>query len=64
MRPFEYVRADDVAAAVALVSADPRGASTSRAARPSSTSILKDGVIEPERLVDITRLPLRGDHPR
>ena len=24
MRPFEYVRADDVASAVALVSADPR----------------------------------------
>ena len=37
MRPFEYVRADDVAAAVALVSADPAGRRTSPAARPSST---------------------------
>jgi hypothetical protein len=37
MRPFEYVRAVDAAAAVALVSADPR-LSTSRVARPSSIS--------------------------
>jgi hypothetical protein len=34
MRPFEYVRADEVAAAVALVSADPQaGAAVDRDAR-------------------------------
>src|SRR3981081_3657450 len=59
MRPFEYVRADDVAAAVALVSAHPQA----QYLAGGSTQIdlmLKDGVTAPERLVDITRLPLRG----
>jgi CO/xanthine dehydrogenase FAD-binding subunit len=59
MGPFEYVRADDVAAAVALVSADPR----TQYLAGGTTQIdlmLKDGVIAPRRLVDITRLPLSG----
>jgi xanthine dehydrogenase YagS FAD-binding subunit len=59
MGPFEYVRARDVAAAVALVSADPQA----RYLAGGTTQLdlmLKDGVIAPERLVDITRLPLRG----
>jgi xanthine dehydrogenase YagS FAD-binding subunit len=59
MRPFEYVRADDVAAAVALVSADA-GADYLAGGTTQLDLMLKDGVIAPERLVDITRLPLRG----
>ena len=59
MQAFEYVRADEVASAVALVSSDP----TAQYLAGGTTQIdlmLKDGVLEPERLVDITRLPLRG----
>src|SRR4051812_49805107 len=59
MRPFDYVRADDVAAAVALVSADPE-AHYLAGGTTELDLVLKDGVLEPERLVDITRLPLRG----
>jgi CO/xanthine dehydrogenase FAD-binding subunit len=59
MGPFEYVRADDVAAAVALVSADA-GADYLAGGTTQLDLMLKDGVIAPERLVDITRLPLRG----
>ena len=59
MRPFEYVRADDVDAAVALVSADPQ-AEYLAGGTTELDLVLKDGVLEPERLVDITRLPLRG----
>jgi CO/xanthine dehydrogenase FAD-binding subunit len=59
MQAFEYVRAADVASAVALVSSDP----TAQYLAGGTTQIdlmLKDGVLEPERLVDITRLPLHG----
>jgi len=59
MGPFEYVRAGDVAAAVALVSADA-GAGYLAGGTTQLDLMLKDGVIAPERLVDITRLPLRG----
>jgi CO/xanthine dehydrogenase FAD-binding subunit len=59
MGPFEYVRADDVAAAVTLVSADPR-AQYLAGGTTQLDLMLKDGVIAPERLVDITSLPLRG----
>ena len=55
---FEYVRADNVAAAVALVSADPDAQYL--AGGTTQVDLLKDGVLNPERLVDITRLPLRG----
>ncbi len=58
MRPFEYVRADDVAAAVALVSSDPRAEYLAGGTTELDLA-LKDGVLEPGRLVDITRLPLR-----
>jgi xanthine dehydrogenase YagS FAD-binding subunit len=57
MRPFEYVRVDDVAAAIALVSGDP-GAQYLAGGTTELDLVLKDGVLEPERLVDITRLPL------
>jgi xanthine dehydrogenase YagS FAD-binding subunit len=56
---FEYVRAVDVAAAVALVSADPE-AQYLAGGTTQVDLMLKDRVLEPERLVDITRLPLRG----
>ena len=59
MQAFEYIRPGDVASAVALVSGDP----TAQYLAGGTTQIdlmLKDGVLEPERLVDITRLPLRG----
>src|SRR3954449_873274 len=56
---FEYVRADDVAAAVALVSGDSQ-AQYLAGGTTQIDLILKDGVLHPERLVDITRLPLRG----
>ena len=58
MRPFEYVRADDAAAAVALVSADPQAAYLAGGTTELDL-VLKDGVLEPGRLVDITRMPLR-----
>ena len=59
MHPFEYVRPGDVAAAVALVSADPK-AEYLAGGTTELDLVLKDGVLEPDRLVDITRLPLRG----
>ena len=59
MRPYEYVRAEDPAAAVALVSGDPQ-AEYLAGGTTELDLVLKDGVLEPERLVDITRLPLRG----
>ena len=58
MRPFEYVSADEPAAAVALVSADPR-AEYLAGGTTELDLVLKDGVLEPGRLVDITRMPLR-----
>src|SRR4029079_9615742 len=58
MRPFEYVSADDPAAAVALVSADPR-AEYLAGGTTELDLVLKDGVLKPGRLVDITRMPLR-----
>jgi CO/xanthine dehydrogenase FAD-binding subunit len=59
MPTFEYVRADDVAATVALVTNDPRAEYLAGGTTELDLA-LKDGVLEPQRLVDITRLPLRG----
>lgn len=59
VRPLEYVRPRDVAEAVTTVSADP-GAHYLAGGTTQLDLVLKDGVVEPERLVDITRLPLRG----
>src|SRR5215510_5585761 len=58
MQAFEYIRADDVASAVGLVSGDPK-AQYLAGGTTQIDLMLKDGVLEPERLVDITRLPLR-----
>ena len=59
MAQFGYVRAEDVAGAVAMVSADP-GASFLAGGTTHLDLLLKDAVIASSRLVDITRLPLRG----
>jgi CO/xanthine dehydrogenase FAD-binding subunit len=56
---FEYVRAADVGDAVAAVSADPAAAYLAGGTTQLDL-MLKDGVVSPDRLVDITRLPLRG----
>jgi xanthine dehydrogenase YagS FAD-binding subunit len=56
---FEYVRATDVDTAVAAVSADP-AASYLAGGTTQLDLMLKDGVVSPDRLVDITRLPLGG----
>jgi len=59
MTAFEYVRPGDVDAAVAMVTADPR-ATFLAGGTTHLDLLLKDAVIESSRLVDITRLPLRG----
>jgi CO/xanthine dehydrogenase FAD-binding subunit len=59
MRPFTYVRADDPAQAVATVTADPTAAYLAGGTTQLDL-ILKDGIISPRRLVDVTRLPLKG----
>jgi CO/xanthine dehydrogenase FAD-binding subunit len=59
MHPFEYVRAADPAQAVATVTADPTAAYLAGGTTQLDL-ILKDGILDPERLVDITRLPLKG----
>src|SRR3954453_11684391 len=59
MRPFEFTRASDTAAAVEIVTADPDAAYLAGGTTQVDL-MLKDGVVEPRRLVDITRLPLRG----
>jgi CO/xanthine dehydrogenase FAD-binding subunit len=56
---FEYVRATDVDEAVAAVSADPAAAYLAGGTTQLDL-MLKDGVVSADRLVDITRLPLRG----
>ena len=59
MPAFEYLRPDEVAGAVAMVSADP-GASYLAGGTSQLDLLLKDGVVESTRLVDIGRLPLGG----
>jgi xanthine dehydrogenase YagS FAD-binding subunit len=58
MRAFLYDRPADVAQAVAAVAADPQAAYL--AGGTTQLDLMKDGVWTPDRLVDITRLPLRG----
>jgi CO/xanthine dehydrogenase FAD-binding subunit len=58
MQAFEYIRADDVASAVALVSGNPE-AQYLAGGTTQVDLMLKDGVLQPELLVDITRLPMR-----
>jgi xanthine dehydrogenase YagS FAD-binding subunit len=58
MQAFEYVRATTVDEAVAGVTADP--AASYLAGGTTQIDLMKDGVLSPHRLIDITRLPLRG----
>jgi CO/xanthine dehydrogenase FAD-binding subunit len=59
MSLFEYARPYDVGSAVAMVSTEP-GASYLAGGTTQLDLLLKDGVVEANRLVDIGRLPLRG----
>ncbi|MFC6022929.1 FAD binding domain-containing protein [Plantactinospora solaniradicis] len=59
MSLLEYARPNDVAEAVALVSNDPDAAYLAGGTTQLDL-LLKDGVIQLGKLVDITRLPLRG----
>ncbi|TYK44128.1 FAD binding domain-containing protein [Actinomadura decatromicini] len=59
MPDFEYVRVATVEDAVATVSGDP-GAAYLAGGTTQLDLVLKDGVFAPRRLVDVTRLPLRG----
>ncbi|MCW7941446.1 FAD-binding molybdopterin dehydrogenase [Streptomyces hygroscopicus] len=58
MRALEYVRATDAAQAVEIVAGDPTAAFL--AGGTTQLDLMKDGVLNPTRLVDITRLPLRA----
>jgi xanthine dehydrogenase YagS FAD-binding subunit len=58
VRAFKYVRAAEIGQAVDAVTAH-RGASY-LAGGTMQLDLMKDGVLEPDQLVDITRLPLRG----
>lgn len=58
MHPFAYARATDADQAVAVVSADPN--TSFLAGGTTQLDLMKDGVLNPERLIDITRLPLGG----
>ncbi|MEV6227407.1 xanthine dehydrogenase family protein subunit M [Saccharopolyspora shandongensis] len=58
MHAFTYSRATDTDQAVVEVSADPRASFL--AGGTTQLDLMKDGVLHPDRLVDITRLPLRG----
>jgi CO/xanthine dehydrogenase FAD-binding subunit len=58
MRPFEYIRATDPAQAVATVTADP-AADYVAGGTTEVDLMLKDGILSPSRLVDVTRLPLQ-----
>ncbi|MEU4213159.1 FAD binding domain-containing protein [Streptomyces sp. NPDC026206] len=58
MRSFTYVRAESVDHAVAEVAAEPAAAYL--AGGTTQVDLMRDEVLQPVRLVDITRLPLRG----
>ena len=58
MHPFEYIRSTDVRHAVATAAADPAAAFL--AGGTTQVDLMKDGVLAPKVLIDITRLPLRG----
>ncbi|MFD4611842.1 FAD binding domain-containing protein [Streptomyces sp. NPDC058440] len=62
MRPFEYVRAREVSTALAEAAADESG--DYLAGGTTQLDLMKDGVLRPSRLIDITRLPLRGIEER
>ncbi|MEV0443136.1 xanthine dehydrogenase family protein subunit M [Streptomyces spectabilis] len=61
MREFGYLRAPDVTGAVALHGAD--GGTRFLAGGTNLVDLMKAGVERPERLVDVTGLPLGGIEP-
>jgi len=58
MRPFEYIQATEPAQAVATVTADP-AADYVAGGTTQVDLMLRDGILSPARLVDVTRLPLQ-----
>ena len=58
MRTFEYVRAANLPEALSTHAGDPDASYL--AGGTTQVDLMKDGVLEPTRLIDITRLPLRG----
>jgi CO/xanthine dehydrogenase FAD-binding subunit len=58
VRPFQYIQAADPAQAVATVTADP-AADYVAGGTTQVDLMLKDGILSPSRLVDVTRLPLQ-----
>jgi xanthine dehydrogenase YagS FAD-binding subunit len=56
MKPFVYERAQDVASAVAVLASDP-GAGLI-AGGTELVNWMKEGILEPARLIDVSRLPL------
>ncbi|WP_243788347.1 xanthine dehydrogenase family protein subunit M [Saccharopolyspora gloriosae] len=58
MREFQYLRPGNVAEAVAAVEADPEACFL--AGGTTQLDLMKDGVLAPRTVVDVTRLPLRG----
>lgn len=57
MRPFEYVRATDAAAATSALAASPQAKYL--AGGSNLLDLMKEDIERPTHLVDITRLPLR-----
>lgn len=58
MHPFEYIRVTDVRQAVATATAGPAAAFL--AGGTTQVDLMKDGVLAPQVLIDITGMPLRG----
>ena len=58
MHPFEYIRVTDVRHAVATAAAVQGAAFL--AGGTTQVDLMKDGVLAPQVLIDITGLPLRG----
>jgi xanthine dehydrogenase YagS FAD-binding subunit len=58
MRPLSYLRAGSLEEAIAVVSAEPESAFL--AGGTTEVDLVRAGVIEPNLLVDINRLPLAG----
>jgi CO/xanthine dehydrogenase FAD-binding subunit len=58
VQAFAYLRATDLDQAIAQVMADPTASFL--AGGTTQYDLMKDGVLAPSQLVDITRLPLRG----
>jgi xanthine dehydrogenase YagS FAD-binding subunit len=61
MIPFHYSRANDVADAVRMISADPSAKFI--AGGTNLVDLMKEDVERPSRLIDISRLPLRTIEP-